>query len=142
MSARRAASRLTDADSVRLIFARHRGGDTLNIEVRTVLPPDPQIIDSRALGMPPMHHLDPRVLLRRLLDELLIAELTLAMMESFASESSARLQIMQGAIHNIRGKLDDLKRQAGQLRQEEITSELLDIVAGGDAVARPRADAL
>jgi F0F1-type ATP synthase gamma subunit len=41
---------------------------------------------------------------------------------------------MQAAIDNVNGKLDDLGRLERELRQEEITTELLDLVTGAEAV--------
>jgi F-type H+-transporting ATPase subunit gamma len=76
------------------------------------------------------------MLLRRLVGELLLAELMLVLTESFASENAARLGIMQSADDNITGKLAKLKVQGRQLRQDAITSELLDIVSGSEVQAR------
>jgi F-type H+-transporting ATPase subunit gamma len=64
--------------------------------------------------------------------------------ESLASENGACLQIMQAADRNIADKLEDLMCRARQVRQEAITSELLDVVTGAQAVLqsdnRGRAD--
>ena len=56
-------------------------------------------------------------------------------MESFASENGARLATMEAARANIDKKLDDLAQDERQRRQDEITTELLDIVTGAEAVA-------
>ena len=49
-------------------------------------------------------------------------------------ENGGRLTIMEGADQNPEGKLKLLSRQEKALRQEEVTSELLDIVSGAEAV--------
>ncbi|MCB9956343.1 MAG: F0F1 ATP synthase subunit gamma [Caulobacterales bacterium] len=49
-------------------------------------------------------------------------------------ENDGRLTIMEGADQNARDKLKLLSRQGKTLRQEEVTSELLDIVSGAEAV--------
>jgi F0F1-type ATP synthase gamma subunit len=41
---------------------------------------------------------------------------------------------MQAATDNVTTKLDDLARIERELRQEEITTELLDVVTGTEAV--------
>jgi F0F1-type ATP synthase gamma subunit len=41
---------------------------------------------------------------------------------------------MQAATDNVTTKLDDLARIERELRQEEITTELLDVVTGAEAV--------
>jgi len=69
-----------------------------------------------------------------LVDELLFAQLAHVATESFASENAARLGVMQAAIDNVDGKLDNLGRLERELCQEEITTELLDLVTGAEAV--------
>jgi len=135
-AARGVAARLHEIESVRVTFGRYGGGSRFDADVRQILPPDPRILAPRRDGGGPLHQLEPRVLLRRLLGELLVAELILAMTESFASENSARLQIMQAADHNIADKLENLTRRTRQLQQDAMTSELLEVVAGGEAVVR------
>jgi F-type H+-transporting ATPase subunit gamma len=51
-----------------------------------------------------------------------------------ASENASRLAAMQSAERNIGDRLDDLTRQFHQQRQTAITSELLDIAAGFEAL--------
>lgn len=118
-----------------LAYTRASSGRNLQVAVETLLPfdlhrqqaadPDPS---------PPLRHLPPERLLESLVDELLFAELTRATVESFASESSARLQAMESASENIEGKLDELRRAEREGRQEEITTELLDIITGVEAM--------
>lgn len=55
--------------------------------------------------------------------------------ESLASENASRLAAMQGAEKNIDDVLAELKLQFHQERQMAITDELLDIVAGFEALA-------
>ena len=53
--------------------------------------------------------------------------------ESLASESAARFAAMEAAHGNVSGKLDQLRQEARQARQAEITTELLDLVTGAEA---------
>jgi F-type H+-transporting ATPase subunit gamma len=76
------------------------------------------------------------VLLQRLASEYLFAELTRAVMESLASENGARLRVMEAADHNTGDKLEGLRRSENALRQEAITSELLDVVTGSEAILK------
>jgi F-type H+-transporting ATPase subunit gamma len=64
----------------------------------------------------------------------LFGSLFRAVAESLASENASRLASMQGAERNIAEQLDDLNRQYHQQRQMAITEELLDIVAGFEAL--------
>ena len=72
--------------------------------------------------------------MRQLASEFLFAEITRAVMESLTSENGARLRVMEAADHNIGDKLERLHRSENALRQEAITSELLDIVTGSEAI--------
>ncbi|HVB15869.1 MAG TPA: F0F1 ATP synthase subunit gamma [Stellaceae bacterium] len=61
------------------------------------------------------------------------ALLTEAAVESLASDSAARFAVMEAAHGNVSGKLDQLRQDARQARQSEITMELLDLVTGAEA---------
>jgi F-type H+-transporting ATPase subunit gamma len=134
--ARHVAAQLTRAESVRLIFARYASGGRFEIGVRPVVPIDPRLLTASARQTPPLHHLAPKLLLQRLVEEHLFADLVLAMMESLASENGARLQVMKAADRNIEDKLAELTRRARQVRQEAITAELLDVVTGAEAIVQ------
>ena len=56
--------------------------------------------------------------------------------ESLKSENTSRLAAMQMAEKNITERLDELKIQFNQQRQTSITEELLDIVAGFEALSK------
>lgn len=58
--------------------------------------------------------------------------------ESLASEHASRLAAMQHADRNIQERLEELRAQFRQQRQLAITTELLDIVAGFEALADQR----
>lgn len=73
-------------------------------------------------------------LLGALARQYLFASFYRAAAQSLASENAARLASMQNAESNIDERLDDLRRAYNQQRQQEITSELLDIVAGYTAL--------
>jgi F-type H+-transporting ATPase subunit gamma len=69
-----------------------------------------------------------------LLGQYLFVSLYRAFAESLASENAARLAAMQAAENNIEDRLKELRLQYNQLRQSTITEELLDIVAGFEAL--------
>jgi F-type H+-transporting ATPase subunit gamma len=137
-TARRLAARLGGSEAIRAVHGRYRGGASFDPQLRQVLPLPPESLMRRPSDGSPLHQLPPRILLRRLVGEFLLAELVLALAESFASENAARLQIMQSASHNIAGKLDDLTGRSRRSRQEAITSELLEVVAGAEAIGGKR----
>jgi F-type H+-transporting ATPase subunit gamma len=125
---------------VTLVYARSSGGAPPEVVASTLLPfdPTPYLSAAAGTGPPPLIHLPPRELVDRLIDELVLAELMRAAMESCASENTARLATMEAAHTNIDRKLEDLSRDERQRRQDEITTELLDIVTGAEAVTGER----
>jgi len=56
--------------------------------------------------------------------------LYLALLDSSVSEHTARMLAMQTATDNADELLEEIKLQYNKLRQQAITSELLDIVGG------------
>ncbi|MHB0867170.1 MAG: F0F1 ATP synthase subunit gamma [Thermoleophilia bacterium] len=64
----------------------------------------------------------------------MLVSLEQACAESLLSENASRLTAMQVAERNISDYLDDLRHKLNGQRQSEITSELLDIVAGSEAL--------
>jgi F-type H+-transporting ATPase subunit gamma len=87
--------------------------------------------DSRCL---PTFTMDPEVLFSSLVQGYLFVSIFRGFVESLASENAARLASMQGAEKNIGERLAELSSQYHQQRQMSITEELLDIVAGFEAM--------
>lgn len=88
----------------------------------------------RCARLPPLHNLPAAELLERLAAEYLLARLTEAATESLASENGARFAAMESAHDNVERKLGELQLAASRARQEEVTTELLDLVTGAQAV--------
>ncbi|MCJ9428830.1 F0F1 ATP synthase subunit gamma [Kordiimonas marina] len=132
--ARRVADYMATAVRARVVYGRYEKGGRYDVALRSILPLDPVLLKGKAGPKPPLHHLDPETLITRLANEYLLAEITGAIMESLASENGARLGVMESADHNISDKLDGFERQEHSLRQESITSEMLDVVTGSEAI--------
>ena len=82
---------------------------------------------SRAL---PTHTMPVTALFSSLVREHLFVAIFRAAAESMASEHATRLASMQAAEHNIDDRLEEMNRAYHQRRQQTITEELLDIIAG------------
>jgi F-type H+-transporting ATPase subunit gamma len=61
-------------------------------------------------------------------------ELYRALLESTASEHGARMTAMRNASKNAEELIDDLTLAMNRARQSEITQEILEVVAGADAL--------
>lgn len=66
--------------------------------------------------------------------EMLIATVRQAIYESEAAELSARILAMTGATKNAEDMIDHLTGLYNRARQEAITSELMDVVGGAEAI--------
>ena len=82
----------------------------------------------------PGHYGDRATLLSSLLSEWLFIAFFRACAESLASEHASRLLAMQNAERNIEDKLVTLRTLYHQQRQEAITTELLDVIVGFEAL--------
>ena len=57
-----------------------------------------------------------------------------ALLESAASELGARMTAMRSAAENAEEMMDDLTLEMNRARQAEITQEILEVVAGAEAL--------
>jgi F-type H+-transporting ATPase subunit gamma len=84
----------------------------------------------------PTHTLDWRRLFSALIRQHLFVALYRAFAESLAGENASRLASMQAAEKNIEEHLAGLTARYQQQRQQSITEELLDIVAGFETLTQ------
>jgi F-type H+-transporting ATPase subunit gamma len=81
----------------------------------------------------PTFSMQPEVLLSRLIRQYLFVLVFRACAESQASEHASRLAAMQAAQRNLDEQMDDVSMAYRRARQNAITAELLDVVAGFEA---------
>jgi len=125
-------------DQIVIFYNRERGASYSPHTIH-LLPVDPgwfQDLEqkpwpSRAI---PFFTMDWNRLFSSLIQQYLFVSLYRAFAESLASENSGRLASMQAAERNIEDLLEELNSQFQQQRQSSITEELLDIVAGFEAL--------
>jgi len=79
---------------------------------------------------------DPEQILERLLPVYLETEVYRALLESAASEHGARMTAMRNASKNAVELIDSLTLDLNRARQAEITQEILEVVAGADALTQ------
>jgi F-type H+-transporting ATPase subunit gamma len=118
---------------VELFYSRSVAGRGIQIERHSLLP-----IDFERFGRPqqtqaPLIALAPDALLERLAEEYVFAQLCTAALHAFAAENEARMIAMLSARSNIERKLATLSGHERQLRQEEITTEVVELAAGAEA---------
>jgi F-type H+-transporting ATPase subunit gamma len=77
---------------------------------------------------------DPEEILRRLAPDYVEISIYRAMLESTASEHGARMTAMRSASDNAEEIIDDLTMEANRQRQADITQEIMEVVAGAEAL--------
>lgn len=122
-----------------LFHAKQLSGASYRPNVVHLLPVDAEWLrnlreqawPSRSL---PIYTMNADSLFSSLIRQYLFVSLFRAFAESLASENASRLAAMQRAEKNIEERLGALNAEFHQQRQMSITSELLDIVAGFEAL--------
>jgi len=123
-------------DEVHLAFTRFVSTLRQVPTVRRILPLAPEEIDVKEL--PPLQYIfepDPATVLGAALPRLIALSIYQAVLESVASEQSARMVAMRNATDNAGELIDELQLAANKARQTRITKEMLEIASGAQALA-------
>jgi F-type H+-transporting ATPase subunit gamma len=121
-----------ETDAVYLIYAGFRSAISQVPTVTQVLPvPLPE-----ARGEPVEYIFEPDrpALLGRLLPAYIAALFTQAILEAIASENGARMSAMDNATRNASEMIERLTLSMNRARQATITTELMEIVSGAEAL--------
>ncbi len=114
------------ADRVTLLHAVP-GSAVTGIAEKALIPFDYARFPPGSRTQPPLLTLPPSALLARLADEYMFAELCEALTLAYAAENEARMRAMVAARDNVGRTLDELTGRARQLRQDEITEEVVEL---------------
>ncbi len=77
---------------------------------------------------------DPETILGNLLPRHVEVQVFRAMLESISAEHAARMTAMENASRNADELIDNLTLTMNKIRQEEITTEILEVVGGAEAL--------
>lgn len=121
-------------------FTRH-GDKGQRPEVKALLPLSADLVHelqekpwvSRSL---PSFSMPPPELFQALIRGHLFASLFRASTEALVTENAARLALMQQAEQSVDDRLEDLTSETRSVRQSEITTELLDVIIGFEALKK------
>ena len=144
------ASRLTGLMTRAYLEEGFDEAHILTTEFRTILsqtprlsrllpltPPAPDAIDARGEPVTAEHLYEPSM--QGVLDAILPRHVTVqtykALLEAEASEFGARMTAMDNASRNAEEMIGTLTLQMNRVRQASITTELLEVVAGADALS-------
>lgn len=117
---------------VDIFFSRSASG-TFRIDHHSVLPIDFGRFRRPVQAQAPLITLPSQLLLERLAAEYVYAQLCQAALHAFVAENDARMIAMVAAKNNTETTLAGLVHRERQLRQEEITTEIVELAAGAQA---------
>ena len=120
------AGSVTRAD---ILYPRIDGGHDLRIERSALFPLELEKFRRAKAALPPLLTLKPEKLLERLAAEYVYAGVCEAAMHAFAAENQARMETMSAASVNIDRRLSELRQRENQVRQEEVTAEIVELAA-------------
>ena len=129
-----------EVDQVVVIYNHFESALTQRVVTQEVLPIPESLLEAgedehvQALLGDFIYEPEPEQILERLLPVYVETELYRALLESAASEQGARMTAMRNASKNAAELIDSLTLEMNRARQAEITQEILEVVAGAEAL--------
>src|SRR5262249_19192564 len=130
-----------EVDRVVLVYNTYVSALTQRVTEQDILPISPEILESDEeereadkLRGDFIFEPEPEEILVRLLPVYLETQIYRALLESTASEQGARMTAMRNASKNAGELIDSLTLSMNRARQAEITQEILEVVAGAEAL--------
>ena len=132
-------------DQVELIYTRFFSVGTQRVVNVRLLPLEKEVLeDAAASGDGPQaayeFEPEPNQILERLLPRYVEGRVFAAMLDAAASEQAARQRAMKAATDNAEELMKNLSIEANKLRQASITTEIMEIVGGAEALRQARTD--
>jgi F-type H+-transporting ATPase subunit gamma len=132
-----------EVDRVLMVYNHYVSPLTQTVSVEDVLPIPRTLLEEEeksayeiALEGDFIYEPEPEEILERLLPTYLETTVYRALLESAASEHGARMTAMRNASKNAGELIDKLTLDMNRARQSEITQEILEVVAGADALTQ------
>ena len=132
-----------EVDRVIVVYNHYVSPLTQTVSVEDVLPIPRALLEEEeksayeiALEGDFIYEPEPEEILARLLPTYLETTVYRALLESAASEHGARMTAMRNASKNAGDLIDGLTLDMNRARQSEITQEILEVVAGADALTQ------
>jgi F-type H+-transporting ATPase subunit gamma len=130
-----------EVDRVVLVYNTYVSALTQRVTEQDLLPISPEILATGeeerkddVLRGDFIFEPEPEEILERLLPVYLETQIYRALLESTASEQGARMTAMRNASKNAGELIDTLTLRMNRARQAEITQEILEVVAGAEAL--------
>ncbi len=128
-----------EIDELHCAYTDFRSAFTLRATSQRFLPIAPEEVTGSGPGLVQAEYLfepEPQAILDELLPQYLVTKVFAALLESAASENASRRRAMKAATDNADDLIKVLTRQANRARQDEITTEIMEIVGGSEALSQ------
>ncbi|HJR44946.1 MAG TPA: F0F1 ATP synthase subunit gamma, partial [Actinomycetota bacterium] len=133
-----------DIDEVRLAYTKFQSALIQRPVVTKLLPASTEEVTGDQKEAPRANYVfepEPEDILNYLLPRYIEGAVLQAMLEAAASEHSARRRAMKAATDNADELIEGLTRVYNQARQAEITTEIMEVIGGAEALSGARRDA-
>jgi len=127
-----------EIDELHCAYTDFRSAFTLRATAKRFLPIAHDEVHGTGVEAVPAEYLfepEPAEILNHLLPQYVVTKVYAALLESAASENASRRRAMKAATDNAEELIKLLSRQANRARQDEITTEILEIVGGAEALS-------
>jgi F-type H+-transporting ATPase subunit gamma len=133
-------------DRVDIVYTQFLSAGTQRVVTRQFLPLDTSSIVSEAEASGPTADYEfepaPELILDRLLPRYAEARLFAALLEGAASFFAAQQRAMKSATDNAEDLIVKLSRQMNRVRQDAITTEIMEIVGGAEALRQGQSEGM
>jgi len=131
-------------DRVEIVYTRFLTAGSQQVVVRQLIPVEPEVPDTatEATAVGPTYEFEPspEVILEHLLPRYVDAQVFAALLNAAASEHAARQRAMKAATDNADDLIVSLTRVMNRARQDSITTEIMEIVSGAEALRQRPAE--
>lgn len=126
-----------ELDAVWLVYTDFQSALTQVPNAMKLLPVDPEEFEGGSDMITPefIFEPDPDSIIDLLIPSYVEAKVFAGMLESAASEHASRQRAMKSATDNANDVIENLSREMNAARQEQITTEISEIVGGAEALA-------
>jgi F-type H+-transporting ATPase subunit gamma len=126
-----------EMDELHCVYTDFRSAFTLRATRKRFLPVAAEEVTGAGGAVHAEYLFEPGAgeILDHLLPQYVITKVYAALLESAASENAARRRAMKAATENAEEIIKVLTRQANRARQDEITTEIMEIVGGAEALS-------
>jgi F-type H+-transporting ATPase subunit gamma len=135
-----------DLDRVQLVYTRFISAGRQEVVIEPLLPLEPaEVVDTPAdhAGEPSADYEfepNPEAILETLLPRYTESRIYAALLNAAASEHAARQRAMKAATDNAEDLILTYRRRMNRARQDSITTEIMEIVGGAEALSQGAGD--